>query len=254
MANWTKIPAPARGAFNTKTLTRVAGGVITLMLAVVLIGQMLFPSVPTEPEAVPVADAPAGPRAGAQLEARVQDIEQRAALERDAAERSLGQSRDDLSLAGGRVTPAYDPTTGALLDPATAGPGAGVLAATEAEAQLREQLRLEAIERQSRSIRSEPVAISYRTPSGAPLAATGAPDGGTDASTPTPAPAEPPSMLDSLTALNAMAHELDARGGAAELDAVPHPAGAPMPAALDTLAPEAELSPLGRRPAPPSAW
>ena len=235
MPNWTRLTAPASGAFNTGIITRVAGIIFAVMVAVVFLFAQFF-STPTDaPESLAVADEPAGPRAGAQLGARVADIEQRAAMERDAAERSLGQTRDQLT--GGQVTPAYDPTTGATLDPATA--GAGIVAATEAEADLREQLRLEAIERQSRSIRSKPVAITYRTPSGNPPAA---PAGSPDASTPTPAPPEPPTFLESLAALSATADALDAQAGVPELDAGPPQAGAVMPAAL---APGAELSPLG---------
>ena len=220
-------------------ITRVAGIVIAVMLGVVFLSQQCFSTTPSEPAAVDVADAPAGPRAAAQLGQRVQDIEQRAAMEQDAAARSLGQQRDNL--VGGQVTPAYDPTTGALLDPATG--AAPVFALTEAEAELREQLRLEAIERQSRSIRSEPVAISYRTPSG-DLPADGPTAGSSDGSTPPPPP-EPPTFLDSLAALSATAHALDTQGGGAELDDATPPAGAIMPAARPGQAAGPSLSPLG---------
>ena len=231
MPNWTRLTPPASGAFNTKTITRVAGIIFAVMLAVVFLSQQCFSTAPAEPEGAVVADEPAGPRTAAALGARVQDIEQRAAMERDAAERSLGQSRDDLSLAGGQVTPAYDPTTGARLDPDTAGPG--IVTASQAEADLREQLRLEAIERQSRSIRSEPVAISYRTLSGDPPA-DGPTAGSSDGST--PPPPDPPTFLDSLAALSATAHALDAQVGGAEFDDATPPAGAIMPAARPTQA------------------
>ena len=159
MPNWTRLTAPATGAFNTGIITRIAGVVIALMLAVLFLVTTFFSTTPTEPEPVTAADAPAGNRAGAQLGARVADIEQRAALERNAADRTLGAQRD--TLTGGQVTPAFDPTTGeTLTGAAAAGP---IVAVTQAEADLREILRLEAIERRTRSIRSAPVAISYRT-------------------------------------------------------------------------------------------
>ena len=234
MPNWTRLSAPASGALNTKNLTRVGGGLIALMLAVLLISQQFFSSAPTEPEALTVADEPAGPRTAAALGQRVADIEQRAALQRDAAERSLGQQRDNLG--AGQVTPAYDPTTGAPVGPATAS-AAGM---TRAELELREALRLEAIERRQRSIRSEPVAQTYRTPASAIA------NGPADASSRIPAPPpEPPTLMESLAALSATADDLEARAGAAALDAAHDPAGAATVATLDALAPGADLSPLG---------
>ena len=132
MSTWKRLTAPASGAFHKGMITRVAGIVIAVMLAVVFLSQQCFSTAPAEPEGAAVADAPAGPRAAAALGARVADIEQRAAMEQDAAARSLGQQHDNL--VGGQVTSAYDPTTGALLDPATG--AAPVFAVTEAEAEL----------------------------------------------------------------------------------------------------------------------
>ena len=94
-----------------------------------------------------------------QLGQRVQDIEQRAALDAAAAERELAAT--GAQLTGGQVTPAFDPTTGETLPDGAAGP---IAALTEEEAQLREVLRLEAIERRTRSLRSAPVVITYRRP------------------------------------------------------------------------------------------
>ena len=239
MPNWTRLTAPATGAFNTGIITRIAGVVIAVMLAVLFLFTTFFSTGPTEPESIAVADEPAGPRAGAQLGARVADIEQRTAMELDAAERRLGQERDQL--AGGQVTPAFDPTTGETLTDAAAAAGP-IVVLTEAEAELREQLRLEAIERQSRSIRSEPVAISYRTQSGDAPAGTVAPAassgraGSPDASTPLPAAQAP--LQDTLAALQALDQQL---GGSA-LDA----GVGQMPAALQALQPPAPaVSPLG---------
>ena len=165
---------------------------------------------------------------------------------------AAGQTLDQLG--GAQVTPAYDPTTGAPLDPALAGPG--IVTASQAEADLREQLRLEAIERQSRSIRSEPVAISYRTPAGASPAATadaGAPvassgsAGSPDASTPLPAGPAPATFLDTLTALQALDQQVPAGGTALD-------AGPIRPAGLQRQPPHARTVPTGpggrgRRPA-----
>ena len=72
-----------------------------------------------------------------------------------AAERELATS--GAALGGAQLTPAFNETTGEAL------PGPPV-PLTEAEAELREVLRLEAIERRTRSLRSAPIAITYRRP------------------------------------------------------------------------------------------
>ena len=95
---------------------------------------------------------------------------------------------------------------------------------TEAEAELREVLRLEAIERRTRSLRSAPIAITYRRPESgglAPAAAEPTADAPAqaDATTnraSTPLIPEPVSLMDTIQALQA----LDAQQTAgAELDA-----------------------------------
>ena len=119
---------------------------------------------------------------------------------------------------------------------------APIVAATQAEAELREQLRLEAIERQSRSLRSEPVAISYRTPPSAPLAATASSGsaGSPDASTPLPTSQAP--FLETLAALQA----LDQQIGGSELDAGAAAGQQMIPAGRQALQPPApDVSPLG---------
>ena len=163
------------------------------------------------------------------------------------AERELAAT--GAQLTGAHVTPAFDPTTGETLPDGTAGP---IAALTEDEAQLREVLRLEAIERRTRSLRSGPVAITYRRPDTggrAPVAATAAgeptaaPVPGAD--TPaqagdqdrarTPLPTEPVTLLETISALQA----LDAQQTAgAELDA-----GRALPSGRQIQPPA--VSPLG---------
>ncbi len=128
--------------------------------------------VPTDPDSLLEPEGIAGDRAAAQLGARVQDIEQRAAMDAAAAARTL--AAEGAQLTGGHVTPAFNETTGETLPDGVAGP---IIPLTEDEAQLREVLRLEAIERRTRSLRSGPVVITYRRPETgglAPAAATAA--------------------------------------------------------------------------------
>ena len=222
MPNWTRLTAPAAGAFSATWITRIGGLLFALILAGTFLVQSCFSTVPTDPESLLEPEGIAGDRATLQLGQRVQDIENRAALDAAAAERELAAT--GAQLTGAHVTPAFDPTTGETLPDGTAGP---IAALTEDEAQLREVLRLEAIERRTRSLRSAPVVITYRRPgTGGPPPAepTAAPVPGAD--TPaqagdqgrasTPLPTEPVRLLDTISALQALDAEQTA---GAELDA-----------------------------------
>ena len=170
MPNWTRLSAPAAGAFSATWITRIGALVFALILGGAFLMQSCFVTVPTDPDSLIEPEGIAGDRASAQLGARVQDIESRAALDAAAAARQL--AAEGAQLTGGQVTPAFDPTTGETLPDGAAGP---IVPLTEDEAQLREVLRLEAIERRTRSLRSAPVVITYRRPETgglAPAAAT----------------------------------------------------------------------------------
>ena len=146
---------PAAGAFSATWITRIGGLVFALILAGAFLVQSCFSTVPTDPESLREPEGIAGDRATVQLGARVQDLEQRAALDAAAAEREL--ATQGAGLGGAQLTPAFNETTGEAL------PGPPV-PLTEGEAELREVLRLEAIERRTRSLRSAPIAITYRRP------------------------------------------------------------------------------------------
>ena len=243
MPNWTRLTAPAAGAFSATWITRIGGLAFALILGGAFLINSCFSTVPTDPESLREPEGIAGDRATRQLGQRVQDIEQRAALDAAAAERELAAT--GAQLTGAHVTPAFDPTTGETLPDDAAGP---IAAVTEDEAQLREVLRLEAIERRTRSLRSAPVVITYRRPDTggrAAAAATAAADPVPGADTPaepgndnrasTPLPTEPVSLLETISALQA----LDAQQTAgAELDA-----GGALPGGRQIQPPA--VSPLG---------
>ena len=207
---------PAAGAFSATWITRIGGLVFALILAGAFLVQSCFSTVPTDPESLREPEGIAGDRATVQLGARVQDLEQRAALDAAAAEREL--ATQGAGLGGAQLTPAFNETTGEAL------PGPPV-PLTEAEAELREVLRLEAIERRTRSLRSAPIAITYRRPETgglAPAAAEPTADAPAQADAPIDDRASPPlipepvSLMDTIQALQA----LDAQQTAgAELDA-----------------------------------
>ena len=243
MPNWTRLTAPAAGAFSATWITRIGGLLFALILGGAFLINSCFSTVPTDPESLLAPEGIAGDRATLQLGQRVQDIEQRAALDAAAAERELAAT--GAQLTGGQVMPAFDPTTGETLPDGAAGP---IAALTEEEAQLREVLRLEAIERRTRSLRSAPVVITYRQPPGAgstsPVAAEAAAVPAADAPAEagdlgrasTPTPVASPDFLQSLAALQA----LDSQLTGTQLDA-----GRALPAALQLQPPPAEPSPLG---------
>ena len=162
---------------------------------------------PTDPESLREPEGIAGDRATVQLGARVQDLEQRAALDAAAAEREL--ATEGAALGGGHVTPAFNETTG---EPVPGG-GPGIVPLTEGEAELREVLRLEAIERRTRSLRSAPIAITYRRPeSGGLRTAAAEPtadapaqaDAPIDTRASTPLIPEPVSLMDTIQALQGL--------------------------------------------------
>ena len=241
MPNWTRLTAPAAGAFSATWITRIGGLAFALILGGAFLINSCFSTVPTDPESLVEPEGIAGGRATLQLGQRVQDIENRAALDAAAAERELAAS--GAPLTGGHLTPAFDPTTGETLPEGATGP---IAALTEDEAQLRELLRLEAIERRTRSLRSEPVVITYRRPDTGglpPAAATaaavpgadtpGAP--GNDDRASTPIPPQPVTLMDTIAALQSLDAEQTA---GTELDA-----GRALPAGLRVQPPD--VSPLG---------
>ena len=239
MPNWTRLSAPAAGTFSATWITRIGALVFALILGGAFLMQSCFATVPTDPESLIEPEEIAGDRAGQQLGQRVQDIEQRAALDAAAAERELAAT--GAQLTGAHVTPAFDPTTGETLPGGAADP---IAALTEDEAQLREVLRLEAIERRTRSLRSAPVVITYRRPPAAEAAADSAAavpaadapaQAGNDDRASTPTPPQPVTLIDTISALQ----ELDVQQTAgAELDA-----GRARPGGLQIQPPA--VSPLG---------
>ena len=244
MANWTRLTAPAAGALSTSWVTKIgvvaiavcAGGGLLFQSCFSTSGNLsdLGDSILTDAEGV--ADG----RATVQLGARVQDIEQRAAIDAAAAARQQLASQAQ-QLVAGHVTPAFNATTGETLPEGTA---PVIVPLTDDEAQLREVLRLEAIERRTRSLRSTPVVFSVRrpdqivsTPATAPPAAPADVPAQADANAPVSGapPTAPVTLMDTIRALQA----LDAQQP-------PIDAGGPLAAALQVTPPP--VSPLGASP------
>ena len=154
MSQWKQIHEQAAGALPVATLTKWGAALIALLLAAFLLTQSLFNSAPEEAEPLATgSQEPAGPGAQAQVAARIREEALRQEAQRQAAERDL-QRRRELGI----TTPS---ATASLLPSGVIG-GDPIMPSSEAEAELREVLRLEEIERRNRSLRSAPVAQSYR--------------------------------------------------------------------------------------------
>ena len=223
MSVWKRIQAAPDGVLPDGLLTKVAivaGAVV--IAALVLTTRLAGPG----EDAAPQIEAPEA--ASASLQQRVQAAiateARRAAEAEGAAQRAAANAlaeREAANSAFGITGPldAIAPLQARLggLDPAgplpgDIPPGGGFTARTEAEAVLLETLRLEDIERRTRSLRTEPLVLTYRAVGdGDPAAAPPPPP----PALPVPAPSGAQGLDDSIAAtgdfLSRLA-ELDAAG------------------------------------------
>jgi len=165
MIRWKQVVKEPKGA--------LPGGMVTkagVVLIAVLVAGLLFSSSlagPGEDEAAP--GAPAQPRALNNREGRSLDEGIRDETARET-QRAAAESRDDpADREGGPASGAGSAGTGSA--GADAGGRGRITGMGRAEFELREVLRLEEIERRSRSLRSPAVAQSHRDPNGPPDAA-----------------------------------------------------------------------------------
>ncbi len=158
MSRWKQWIKEPKGALPGGVVTKVGIALITVLVAGLLLSSSF--SGPDE-TAEGVAPAPARPvddRTGRSLDGRFSDEtdrqSQRAAADADREGRQSG--------AAGQEPAGQDTAAG------SGGAGSGM---GRAEFELREALRLEEVERGTRSLRSFPVAQSHRDPNGPPDAA-----------------------------------------------------------------------------------
>ena len=266
MSVWKKIPVPPGGVMPAGLVTKIGVAAISLLLAVMLLAWSFTGGGGPEAE----IDVP---------EAAGLDLQQRAAAaiaaearrQAEAAERQLAQLQSDqestAALLGAGIVPfpGQDPGTGVIVDDQ---PGPFVdVPRSEAEAVLLETLRLEEMERRRRSLRTEPLVLSYRNAEAA-VAAGAATAGGA----PLPAvasafPAIPPPQTAVPPPAGVTAEDSIATAGEflqlltelndRELAATAPPASAaaasgPAPS-LARVGPETE-TPVAGRPTDPDGW
>ena len=164
MIEWRRLYAKPAGSLPGGVVTQYGVGAITVFVLLFLTYWIWFGG--GEPAARPGAtetEATAPKSFTDQMAAQVEAESLRAETRRAAADRALrARQRQQTNTAGvgaGRVT-----ANEAIL---LAGPSPDTgQRYTEEEWELRERLRLEAVERRSRSLRSSPVAQTYRRPEG----------------------------------------------------------------------------------------
>ena len=251
MSRWKKLVAAPEGALPGGLVTRAGVVVIAVLVGGLLIS--LAAGGGGEEEAAPVAAVPAqavGEGMGRSLEDRIRQESERQALVASAQARSDELERREA------VAAAETAAAGAGEGSTPAAPGVSA-----AEAELREALRLEEVERRTRSLRSLPVSRSFRDPD-AGTAASGA--GRRDAGDRPAAEEEDPAagaLAASLASFGASARALETDLAAEErllaaLGAGPLPSGpGGTPASAPFRPPSDPLEPaLLARAADPPGW
>ena len=174
MSGWRRLYAKPAGSLPGGIVTQWGIGIITVGVLIVMTFYIYLGNGEKE-EPFAAGEAPGENVAGSfdnQVAAQVEQEQQRADARRDAAEREL-LSQQQGNLRGGQVSP----NTAAAMAQAGNSPDTGE-PYTEEEWELRERLRLEALERRSRSLRSSPVAQTYRKNDGGAFPAAAAPQSG----------------------------------------------------------------------------
>ena len=185
MSVWKKIPVSPGGVMPGGLVTKIGVAATSLLLAAMLLTYGLTGGGDPEAEIeVPEAagfDLQQRAQAAIEAEARRQAEQlrqQAASAERQLAELQSEQESNAAILGAGIVPlPGQDPGVGLIPDDQPV-PFGGDAPRSEAEAVLLETLRLEEMERRRRSLRTEPLVLSYRN---SDPGAAGAEGAGTDA-------------------------------------------------------------------------
>ena len=161
-ALWKRLHLKAEGSLPGNLVTQGGVAITTILVLGFLTAYIFFGG--GEQQIAPAADEDGeqqSPRDfAAQMAARVKTESLRETQRRNAEDRDQQRELMTAGIAGGQVSAGGSPPPAGEINAAT---GA---AYTEEEWRLRETLRLEEMERRSRSLRSTPVAQTYRGASG----------------------------------------------------------------------------------------
>ena len=244
MSRWKQWIKEPKGA--------LPGGIITkagIALIGVLVAGMLFSSSLTGPDEDPMAPAAPEPRAVDERAGRAFDGRVRADTERHEQQAAANEARDDrerrqaeADAEEGRVGGGDGAGRGGERGAGGGGDGAGGM--VQAEYELREVLRLEEIERRTRSLRSLPVARTHRDPNAS-----------RDGARPSAADPEPPeAALDEMLASfgqSVATLEAEMQAGLASEGLLP---GSPETSSQGGRAPGTAAPGLSVRPLDPPGW
>ena len=180
MSRWKQWIKEPKGA--------LPGGIVTkagIALIGVLVAGMLFSSSLTGPEEDPMAPAAPGARAVDDRAGRAFEGRLRAETERQGQQAAADEARAEQERRRAEVAAEEEAARDAGRAGGETRSGTGAAGMAQAEHELREALRLEEIERRTRSLRSLPVARTYRDPNeardGARPAEPGPPEAALDA-------------------------------------------------------------------------
>ena len=159
MPDWKSIATRPAGALPANVTTKAAVVLLGVLVMALVLSTILTGDDPEDGDADPAADpaqqSPIDAGVGRRLQTEIEqqqrfDVSQRRASEREATRQRIRDAiRGPVSDPDApSPDPVIDPDTGAELSPA--------------EAELRQNLRLEEVERLLRSLRAEPVAHTYR--------------------------------------------------------------------------------------------
>ena len=158
MSRWKQWMKEPKGALPGGVVTKVGIALITVLVAGLLLSSSFSGPDETAEGVAPTPPQPVDDRTGRALDGRFSD----------ETDRQSQQAAADADREGRQSGVPGQETTGQDATASSGGTGGGM---GRAEFELREALRLEEVERRTRSLRSFPVAHSHRDPNGPPDAA-----------------------------------------------------------------------------------
>lgn len=251
MPDWKALAAKPAGALPANLTTKASVSLLSVLVVALVVSAILAgndpeedaPGPDTDPAQQPVSDAGMTRR----LQTEIEQQQRRDDSERRAGEREAARQRIRDAIRGPATDP-YAPPPEPVIDPDT---GAAL---STAEAELREDLRLEEIARRVRSLRAEPVAHTHRED---PSGRTGepAPARSLTAGQGLPDPLFDPLVSSAARSADALLDALNQPGGAGDGSGyVPAPGELDVPLPDSRQLPDYENPPRFALPPDPPGW
>ena len=165
MANWKQLLQPPAGALPANVVTKAGIGAVVVLMTALVLSQLMTGGEDTE------ADAGAGVEAGVvgqgmlgSLQARLGQLQEQRLLDQARRAREEQRAAAEAAAAAAAVTPlaALPPPVAGVASAPGIAPGQPPPLLTAGEVELQERLRLEAMERRTRSLRTPGVVQTFR--------------------------------------------------------------------------------------------